>query len=285
VIPQYAPEFGEEEREAVNTYMASGGWLTEHTETELFEEEFAKAVGARWASAVNNGTISLSIALKAMGLGPGDRVIVPDLTMIATATSAMLIGCKPVLCDIDPDNLCLDLDKALKLQIDTGAKAVIYVPFNGRSHSADRLISFRGALRCQNAYLLEDAAQALGSKTPDGVPIGTLGEISSFSLSPHKIVSTGQGGMLLTSDPHMRKRIEEIKDFGRESGGADIHPTFGINAKFTDLQAVIGRAQLKKLRWRMQRKREMYETYIRCLDGMGMAPGHSSIPWFIDFYG
>jgi perosamine synthetase len=84
--------------------------------------------------------------------------------------------------------------------------------------------------------------------------------------------------MLLTSDPHMRKRIEEIKDFGRESGGADIHPTFGINAKFTDLQAVIGRAQLKKLRWRMQRKREMYETYRECVDGLGVSPATRPYP-------
>jgi perosamine synthetase len=285
VIPQYEPFFGKEERDAVTAYMDSGAWLTEHKETERFEKMFSAVIGCDYASAVNNGTISLSIALLALGLKPGDRVVVPNLTMIATASAVQLIGCIPVLCDVDPTNLCLDLELAKQKQIDTGAKAVIYVPLNGRSHNSFELIKFRGALHVMGASLVEDSAQALGAKTPDGVSFGLIGDIASFSLSPHKIVSTGQGGMLTTNDPYYYDQIEKLKDFGRRSGGADVHDTFGINSKFTDLQAVIGIEQLKKLSGRCSRKNMILRDYESLLDGMDVQfIPHCNVPWFIDIY-
>ena len=287
MIVQYAPEFGVEERQAVTDYMASGAWLTEHVETELFEAALADTVGVPYVSAVNNGTISLSLALLALGLKPGDRVVVPDLTMIATAFAVQLIGCVPVLCDVDPSDLCLDLERAIDRLLDSSAKAVIYVSLNGRSHSAADLIAFRGDLHSYNAYLVEDAAQSLGSYTPDGRPLGSLGDISSLSFSPHKIISTGQGGAILTSDPALHQRVERLKDFGRLTGGEDIHEHFGVNAKFTDLQAVVGLAQLGKLPQRVHQKLGLYNLYQGGLAGLSdylMPMPHYSTPWFMEVY-
>lgn len=297
MIPQYAPEFGKEEQEAVYAYMGTGAWLTENKVTQDFEREIARVL--RWdrcpephqVSVVSNGTISLSLALLACGVKPGDRVIVPDLTMIATANAATFIGAKPVLCDIDPKNLCLDLKKALELATLHEAKAVLYVSLNGRSHAAQGLGDLSFALD-EGCHLIEDAAQSFGSKTPDGIPIGTIGSYGSFSFSPHKIISTGQGGCVV-SRPHSHwdrpydgpyEKIELLKDFGRLAGGGDIHDHFGVNAKFTDLQAVVGLEQLKKLPARIQRKTEIYARYeAELFDVVEMIP-HQGTPWFVDVY-
>lgn len=289
MIPQFEPSFGKEEADAVHAYMMSGGWLTENKRTIEFEQEICKTLGVKYASCVNNGTISLTLALLAAGLKAGDHVMVPDVTMIATATAAMLIGVKPVLVDLEPFNLCLDLTKAREaIKLNPAIKAVLYVALNGRSHMASDLKSFMDFCHGRGVAFIEDAAQAFGSKTSDGSFVGTIGDIGSFSFSPHKIVACGQGGALVTNDKDTYERIERLKDFGRLSGGADVHDHFGINSKFTDMQAVVGLEQLKKLSDRTQYKRELLGRYIV---GLGMVDevrtlhfSTSAIPWFIDVY-
>ena len=159
-INQMEPWLGEEEKRAVTEYLDSGGWLTEFRKTREFEKLIADFTGSGYASVVNNGTISLVIALMALGIGDGDEVIVPDFTMIASANAVALVGAKPVLIDIDPSNLCLDLERA-EAAITPRTKAVIYVSLNGRCHDMNKVTALAGKY---HLHLLEDAAQSLGSR-------------------------------------------------------------------------------------------------------------------------
>lgn len=281
-ISQMEPWLGVEEREAVSRYMEAGGWLTEFTKTAEFEKALADYVGAKHAVVVSNGTVSLTIALMAMGIGPGDEVIVPDFTMLASASSVVLAGAVPVFVDVRRDHLCLDLDKAAAA-ITAKTRAIMLVTLNGRSPDMDRAAAL---CRDRNILLLEDAAQSLGSRYK-GRHLGTIGAIGSFSFSAPKIITTGQGGALVTDDDALADRIRKIKDFGRRRAGEDFYETMGFNFKFTDLQAVIGIEQMKKLPWRVERKKEIFRLYRDQLEGV---PGvtlpdtdlENVTPWFID---
>lgn len=289
-IPQFEPSFGTEEADAVNAYMRSGGWLTENKKTIEFELRLAEALEVPHVSCVNNGTISLVLALKASGVQPGDKVIVPDITMIATPNAAWLLGAEPLLVDLDPANLCLNLATTKRLvQNDARIKAVFYVSLNGRSHSAAELNDFKTFCHNHGVTFIEDAAQSFASKTADGAFVGTIGDYGSFSFSPHKIISTGQGGALVTNEQLRYEDIERLKDFGRLAGGADVHDHFGINSKFTDMQAVVGIEQLKKLQTKAEQKKHIYCQYAQQLADVKEVQFLSTnlshtIPWFVDVY-
>ena len=157
---------------------------------------------------------------------------------------------------------------------------------NGR-YPKTGIDSFVELCKNKNIALIEDAAQSLGSYYPDGAHIGTKGDIGSFSFSAPKIISTGQGGALITNDEILAKKLRKLKDFGRSSGGNDIHDSIGYNFKFTELQAVIGIEQMKKLSWRMERKKQIYKKYISNLMNVKEITffehnfKHTS-PWYID---
>jgi perosamine synthetase len=253
-INQVEPLIGEEEKRAMEEYLESGGWLTEFKKTREFEERIADFLGVKYVSAVNNGTVSLLLALLALGIKREDEVIVPDYTMIASANAVVLAGAKPVLVDIDPKNLCLDIEKTKKA-ITPKTKAIILVTINGRYPEMEKFVNLSQE---NNLFLIEDAAQSFGSRYK-GKPLGTFGEVGSFSFSPHKIITSGQGGCLVTDNQELYQKILKIKDFGRPQSGVDYHETMGYNFKFTDLQAVIGIEQLKKIDWRVKRKKEIYQ--------------------------
>ncbi len=250
------PWIGKEEQNAVLEYMKSGGWLTEFQKTRDFEKMIADFVGSKYCSIVSNGTVSLTTALMALGIGKGDEVIVPDYTMIASANSIVLAGAKPVLVDIDDDTLCLDLQK-VKKAITKKTKAIMLVTINGRYPNIEDFVDF---CKKNNIFLIEDAAQSLGSKYK-GKYLGTFGIIGSFSFSYPKIITTGQGGALITDNEEAYKRILKIRDFGRKKTGVDYHEAMGYNFKFTDLQSVIGIEQMKKIEWRGKKKKEIFELY------------------------
>lgn len=255
------PQFGLEEKEAVIDYFESGGWLTEHTKTREFEKALAGYLGIKHCIALSNGTVTLFAALAACGIGVGDEVIVPDYTFIATATAVSLTGATPVFVDISLSNLCLDLDLA-EQAITPRTKAIILVSLNGR---APNMWILNGICRRNNLYLIEDAAQSLGSKYERRF-LGTFGHVGSFSFSAMKIISTGQGGAVVTDDDEVADRIRKIKNFGRPSPGANYHETIGYNFKWSDLQAVIGMEQLKKLPYRVSHKKGMFDLYRELLE-------------------
>ena len=281
-INQMEPWIGEEEKRALIEYLDSEGWLTEFMKTREFEQLIADYVGSKYASVVNNGTVSLVIALMASGIRSGDEVIVPDYTMIASANAVILAGAKPVLVDIDPSNLCLDLD-TVEEAITPKTKAIMLVTINGRYPEMEKFVGFA---HDHGLFLIEDAAQSLGSRF-NSKHLGTFGDVGSFSFSAPKVITTGQGGALVTDDKELYQKILRIKDFGRAQGGVDYHETMGYNFKFTDLQAVIGIEQMKKLDWRVKRKKEMYKLYKDLLEDVkGIEFINTNLedtsPWFID---
>jgi perosamine synthetase len=281
-IEQMAPWLGEEEKLAVAAYLDTGAWLTEFDKTREFERMVADYVGARHAVALSSGTAALFAAMAALGVGPGDEVIVPDFTMIASANAVMLTGAAPILVDVRSSDLCLDLD-LVEARITPRTKAITVVSLNGRAPDMLRAIDIA---RQHSLYLIEDAAQSLGS-FHQGKHLGTFGQIGIFSFSPLKIVTTGQGGVAVTDDDELADRMRRFKDFGRSRGGTDVHESMGYNFKFTDLQAVIGIEQMRKLNWRVRRKRQMFALYrseLQTTRGVAFVDTDLSqtSPWFID---
>lgn len=285
-IMQMRPLFGQEEKDALAAYMDEDGFLTEFRYTAEFERSIASFTGSNFCFAVNNGTVALTLAGMAIGLKPGDEVIVPNYTMVATANAFRLIGCKIVFADIDPVTLCLDIEKVRSL-ISSRTKLIVLVAANGRFPYSG-IEEFENLASEAGIYLIEDAAQALGSFYPDGRHVGKAGVISTFSFSAPKIISTGQGGALITDDEELAGRIKKLKDFGRASGGNDIHDTIGYNFKFTELQAVVGIEQMKKLPTRIQRKREIYQRYADNLKQYSQSASliandvEFTTPWFYE---
>jgi len=284
-IMQMRPWFGDEEKKAVCDYMDEDGFITEFKRTEIFEEMIAEYTGAKNCIVVNNGTVSLTIAAIALGIEANDEVIVPNYTMIATPNSVKMIGAKPVFVDVEPETLCLDID-LVKKAITDKTKAIMLVSANGRYPSAG-IRAFENLCKEKNIVLIEDAAQSLGSFYPDGRHIGLAGQVGSFSFSAPKIISTGQGGALITNDNVLAKKIRKIKDFGRSGGGNDIHDSIGYNFKFTELQACIGIEQMKKLPARVERKKEILRKYKENLENVHQINlfNHDLVnttPWFID---
>ncbi|MDE7321826.1 MAG: DegT/DnrJ/EryC1/StrS family aminotransferase [Lachnospiraceae bacterium] len=260
-INQMEPTIDEREKKAMNEYLSSGGWLMEFKQTRNLENMIADFTGAKYCLMMPNGTLSLSVALMACGVCAGDEVIVPDYTMVATANAAELIGAKAVFADVARENLCMDYH-AMVSAITPKTKAVIIVSMNGRY--PDNIQKYINFCKERGLYIIEDAAQALGSRK-NGVQIGRYGDIGSFSFSVPKIITTGQGGALITDDENLYNKIRLIRDFGREKGGSDNYLVKGWNFKFTDLQAVIGIEQMKKLPERIKRKKEMEELYRKLL--------------------
>jgi len=278
------PWFGDEEATAVFEYMKSGGWAMEFKKTSELEGMIADFVGAKHCIMTTNGTISLTLALLALGLKAGDEVLVPDFTMIASPNAAKLIGIEPVLVDVDPKTLCMDLDAATRA-VTPKTRAMMYVAFNGRAGDMQQVVDF---CRKYNLFLLEDSAQALGSRQA-GKHLGTFGEIGSFSFSVPKIISMGQGGALVTDSDELAGKLRRLKDFGRTGGGSDIHDEWGWNFKFTDIQAVIGIEQMKKLPARVLRKKEIWQKYHELLKDVSqiemiVTNTDDTSPWFVEVF-
>lgn len=284
-IPQMEPWFGIEEKNAIIEYMDEGGWITEFKRTAIFESMIAEYTKVKHCIVVNNGTVSLTLGAVACGIAAGDEVIVPNYTMIATPNSIKMLGAVPVFVDVEPETLCLDIN-LVKESITSKTKAVILVTANGR-YPKSGIDAFVRLCKDHNILLIEDAAQSLGSFYPDGRHQGSVGIFGSFSFSTPKIISTGQGGAIITNDGDIAFKIRRLKDFGRGPGGLDIHDSIGYNFKFTELQACVGIEQMKKLSWRVQRKKEMlclYKKYLSDVKQMSFFDQDLSYttPWFID---
>lgn len=282
-IPQMEPLITADDREAVSAYLASGGWLTEFERTREFEKQIAGYTGARFCTTTPNGTLALFLALSGCGIGPGDEVIVPALTMAATATSVLLAGAQVVFADIESATLCLDL-RAAERQFTSRTKAVIFVSLNGRAPAG--LADFVTQCRARSITVIEDAAQSLGSFT-GGRHLGTIGDCGCLSFSSQKVVTTGQGGAVVTNDEAIFDRMRMRRDFGRLKGGSDHYLEVGWNLKFTDLQAVLGVEQMRRLPDIVVRKRQQYERYRQCLSGVsGVRLLNTDLaattPWFVD---
>tara|TARA_Y100000590_G_C15582690_1_gene962942 strand:+ start:156 stop:1241 length:1086 start_codon:yes stop_codon:yes gene_type:complete len=278
-INQVEPFINKEDADAVYKYLNTGGWVTEHNVTRKFESLVKDKVGRKSAIAVPNGTIAIYLGLIAAGIKKGDRVAVPNLTMIATINAVMWASATPVLVDVDSD-LTMSYEKLKQLK---NLKAVIYVPLNGRTANG---LEIQKWCKENKILLVEDSAHALGSKYSNNQMCGSLGDISIFSFTPHKIITTGQGGMILTDNKRIGNEIDKLKSFNRRKDKIDWHDGFGLNFKFTDLQASLGVSQFKSLNKRIKFKKDLYSNYNNIKSSkfsLGKFKKYET-PWFIDLF-
>lgn len=257
-IPWWAPELAGTELEHIKAVLDSN-YLNDGDVARRFERQFAEMVGAPYAVAVTSGTAAIFMGLAACGVGPGDEVLVPDLTFIATANAVRLTGAVPVLVDIDRATLTMD-PVAAERALSRRTKAIVPVHVTGRAGTLTRILALAKSWKLA---VVEDAAEALLSKH-NGRCLGTHGKAGCFSFSPAKTFSTGQGGMVVTSDADVHTRLRQLKDQGRAvtgTGGDDLHPVVGYNFKMTNLQAAVGLAQLPVVAQRIQRMRAIQRIY------------------------
>ena len=280
LITQHRPTFEKEEADACYKYMLEDNFITEYKQTEKLEEIICKYLNCKHCIMTTSGTCAIILALMALNLNEGDQVIVPNYTMIATVNAVKMLKLTPVIIDICKETFTLDLE-TIKNNITEKTKAIIHVSLNNRYKNMHKLVEYCDK---SNIILIEDSAQSMGCHINDKY-LGTFGKIGCFSLSTPKIISTGQGGYLVTDDDDIAKQIRMIKNFGRRESGKDNFEIFGINLKFTDLQAVIGIEQMKKLPFRVKRMREIYNLYYKHLKDIMKEPLSSNwIPWFVDIY-
>ena len=238
-IPIAKPIIGDDDIQAVVKVLKSG-MLAQGEEVRLFEQEFAKYIGVRHAIAVVNGTAALDIALKVLGISPGDEVITTPFTFIATANAILFQGAKPVFADIDPKTYNLDPNDVLE-KITNKTKAIIVVHLYGQP--AD-MKAFKEIAEDHRFYLIEDAAQAHGAEFM-GKKIGSWGDIAIFSFYSTKNMTTGEGGMITTNSSEFAEKAKLLRNHGQSE--KYLHVELGWNLRMTNIAAALGRVQLRKL--------------------------------------
>lgn len=256
---------GEDEIEAVRTVLTSG-ILTNGPENSAFEREFADRHLAAHGVTFANGTVALAAMLLAEGLGPGDEIIVPSMTFISTATAVRHVGATPVFADIDPRSFNLDPAEVGRV-VTSRTKAVMTVHYAGQPGELDKLTK-----TCADfgLVLLEDAAQAAGALFR-GVPVGTFGKSAMFSFTPTKNITMGEGGIVLTNDANTADALRLLRNHGQWSPYE--HVLLGYNWRLTEMQAAIGRVQLRKLDGILLRKRANAQWMSRRLEKIdGIVP-------------
>ncbi|UOO77145.1 DegT/DnrJ/EryC1/StrS aminotransferase family protein [Neisseria sp. Dent CA1/247] len=256
------PSFTQEEADAVSRVLLSNKvnyWTG--TECREFEKEFAAFVGTQYAVALGNGTLALDVALKAMGIGAGDDVIVTSRTFLASASSIVTAGANPVFADVDLNSQNISAE-TIQTALTPNTKAVIVVHLAGMPAEMDAIMDLADK---HKLWVIEDCAQAHGAKYK-GKPVGSIGHIGAWSFCQDKIMTTGgEGGMVTTNDKELWSKMWSYKDHGKSydavynrqhpPGFRWLHESFGTNWRMTEIQAVIGRIQLKRMpEWTAKRQ-------------------------------
>lgn len=237
------PVSGEEEERALAGVLRSGVWGGYHPSVKALERAFAERHGVPYAVSCANGTVALEVALRAAGVGPGDEVIVPPFTFVASATAVLLCRAAPVFADIDPDTLNLS-PAAAEAAITPRTRAIVVVHFGGRPAEMD---AFRELARRRALKLVEDCAHAHGARWL-GTPVGAWGDAGTFSFQGFKLMTAGEGGMIVTRSADVAEFCWSYCNQGRRpDGGWFEHVRLGTNYRMTGFQAVVLQAQLRRL--------------------------------------
>lgn len=256
IIPNIEPWLGKEEiKELAESIKAQ--WISGGPKLKEFQEKIAKLCQVKHAIGVCNGTQALYVGLKALGIGEGDEVIVPDFTFIASANVVVWAGAKPVFVDVDKRTFNIDPAK-IENAVTKKTKAIMPVHIYGQAANMPQIMKIA---KKHNLLVIEDAAQGIGVSY-EGKPVGSFGDVSCLSFYADKILTTGEGGMVLTNDDEIAKRCTILLNQGRTGRGWYIHDYIGYNFRMTDLQAGIGLAQLRKLE-RLIGKRKRVEKWYR----------------------
>ena len=284
MIPQIQPWIDEQEQDEVMRVMRST-YLTEGQVTKEFEIGLTTLTGAKHAIAVCNGTAALYCILKALGIGPEDEVLVPDMTFIASSNAVVMAGAKPVFAPVLTDTLDFDMGQLSSL-VNTCTKAIMAVHLYGHSADMDAISQFAVQFGLK---VIEDAAQAIGVKFK-GQHVGCYGEAGAISFYGNKTITCGEGGVILTNNDQVADVCRQLKNHGRTQRGTFIHEHIGFNFSWTEMQAAVGIAQLRKLPAIIQRKQEIYDKYteafadISQLKTLPFDPRCNPVHWFTSFY-
>lgn len=288
-IPLMQPYITEKTKQRVCDVLDSG-YLTDGPVTRELEKTVADFIGVPHCMAVTSCTTGLEIALRCLGIGPGDEVVVPNYTYPATATAVLMVGATPVIVDVDPDTMNIDYDAA-EAAVTERTRAVIPVSLFGNPLDHRRLNSMKEK---HGLYILEDSACSLGSSF-DGVMTGAHADIAVFSLHPRKFITTGEGGLVTTNNPDWADWMLSFKHFGMDANNGTLSPEFvrmGTNSKLSNIQAAVGLTQMEEVDALLARRIELAQRYFELakdIDGVrlptvtkGGAHSYQSCCVFVD---
>lgn len=278
-LPVYEPWIGRRELARVARCVKSGWISSIGAEIGEFEERFAAICARRFGVATSNGTTALHLALAALGIGRGDEVIVPALTFVATANAVHYTGATPVFADADAATWNVDPAAVAKC-VTKSTRAIVAVHLYGQPAEMRALAA---TARRAGAALVEDAAEAHGARYR-GRPVGSLGDVACFSFYGNKMVTTGEGGMVLTSDAKLAARLRLLRDHAMSPKRRYYHEEIGFNYRMTTLQAALGLAQLDRFQDILARKRRIAAWYRDGLRGLPLelapdVPGCENVHW------
>ncbi len=258
-IPLALPWFDRQEALAAKQVVSSG-WLISGPKVQEFERKFAKIMKVKYAVAVNSGSSALLIVQQALDIGRGDEVIVPNMTFVSTASSALYLGARPVFADINLKTYCIDINDIEK-RITKKTKAIIPVHYAGQAADMDVILKIA---RRHGLFVIEDAAEAHLTKYK-GKPVGSIGAIGIFSFTPSKPMTTGEGGMIVTNNKALAGQCRMIRNFCDKD--KFLYSDLGFNFRMPEIMGAIGMVQLTKLPKAVASRRKIAARYTRAFSG------------------
>ena len=259
-IPVSTPVLGGNEKKYLAECVDSGWISSEGPFVKKFETQFAAKVNREYGIAVSSGTAALAAAVTALGIGEGDEVIMPAFTIISCAAAIVRAGAKPVLIDSDPATWNMDVTQ-IEAKITPATKAIMAVHIYGLPVDMDPVLQLA---KKYNLKVIEDSAEAHGQNY-NGKPCGSFGDVSIFSFYPNKLITTGEGGMIVTDNEEITERCKSLRNLCFQSERRFVHEQLGWNYRMTNLQAALGVAQLEQIGKFAKRKRQMGKLYTKLL--------------------
>lgn len=287
-IPVNEPLLGSQERDYVLECLQTGWISSAGPFIEQFEQQWSHYCQRRYGVSVSNGTTALQAAIRALDLQPEDEVIMPSFTIISCALAVVYAGGKPVLVDSDPDTWCLDV-RQIEQRLTPRTRAIMPVHIYGHPVDMEPLLEIAAR---HGLYVIEDAAEAHGAECQFGrdstAPVwhrcGSFGTLSCFSFYANKLITTGEGGMVLTDDPQMAERLQRLRNLCFLPERRFYHKELGYNFRLTNLQAAVGLAQIQRIEQIVARKRAMGKQYNELLQGIPGLQLPSEQPWARNVY-
>lgn len=279
MIPVNEPVLSPEVKTYVNHALDTGWISSAGSYIKQFETNYASWMGVKHAISVTNGTAALHLALASLGIGPGDEVILPDLTIISCAFAVMYTGATPVFVDVDPNTFTLDPAK-IEQAITSHTKAIMPVHLYGHPTNMDPIIAIANK---HNLKIVEDAAESHGALYKNK-KVGSLGDIGCFSFYANKIITTGEGGMIVTNNDTVNEKARLIKDLSHDPSKRFFHKEIGWNYRMTNLAAAVGCAQLLHVDEYIAKKIWMANEYNEALKNVSGLVLPKEMPWAKSVY-
>lgn len=277
MIPIAEPSLKGNELKYITDAITSG-WVSSNGKyVSMFEESFAKFCEVEYSISCSSGTAALHLALVALGIKEGDEVIIPDLTYISTANAVLYVGAKPILVDVDKSTWNIDVNK-IEEKITKKTKAIIPVHLYGLPCNMKRIMEIAEKY---DLKVIEDCAESLGSKVVS-VHTGTLGDIGCFSFFGNKVITTGEGGMCITKNKELDKKMRSLRNQGMSSEKRYWHSSIGFNYRMTNLQGALGVAQLESLNLFLKKKIEnakLYTKLLKNIKGLKIQSEEGNVYW------